>query len=160
MASPFLENLKKSVEEGDFNSEAAKKIIEIDKLADEKKNAFGLVIDRSEKSGFAESVTEEEAAAANSDFEKKMEETKKQDEENKRIADLANAVSTQLSTLIEIEDMVKLSVVDMLSFTEELEEKFSKEFEAKDPMFNDLYLRIQEVKNVFEPTLLEYKHKE
>ena len=34
MASSFLENLKKSVDTGEFNSEAAKKIIEVDKLAD------------------------------------------------------------------------------------------------------------------------------
>jgi hypothetical protein len=149
MASPFLENLKKSVDNGEFNSEAAKKIIEIDKLADEKINAFGLVTDRIEKAGYAESVTEEEAAIVSSKYEEEMEKIKKQD-----------AVNQQLATLIEIEDMVKLSVIDMLTFAKELEEKFGKEFEAKDPMFNDLYLRIQEVKNVFEPTLLEYKHKE
>ena len=34
--SSFLEKLKKAVDTGEFNSEAAKKIIEIDKLADEK----------------------------------------------------------------------------------------------------------------------------
>jgi len=160
MGTPFLDNLKKAVETGEFNSEAAKKIIEIDKLADEKKNAFGLVTDRIEKSGFAKSVTEEEAAALNSDYEKQMELVKKQDEENKRIADLTNLVDTQLTTLVEIEDMVKLSIIDMLTFTNELEEKFSKELEAKDPMFKDLYLKIQEVKNKFEPALLDYVHKE
>ena len=149
--SEFLDNLKKSVDTGEFNSEAAKKIIEIDKLADEKAtgNAFKMVQDRIEKAGFVESVTEEEAIVLNSEYEKKMEEIKKQD-----------AVNTQVATLIEIEDMVKLSVQDMLSFAKELEDKFSKEIEAKDPMFNDLYVKIQEVKNKFEPTLLEYVHKE
>ena len=38
--------------------------------------------------------------------------------------------------------------------------RFSKEFEAKDPMFNDLHLKIKEVENKFEPALLEYIHKE
>jgi hypothetical protein len=129
MATPFLDNLKKAVETGEFNSEAAKKIIEIDKLADEKKNAFGLVTDRIEKSGYAKSVTEEEAAPINSEYEKQMELVKKQDEENKRIADLTNLVGTQLDTLGEIEDMVELSIADMLSFVDELEGRFQKEFD-------------------------------
>jgi len=150
MASPFLENLKKSVEEGDFNSEAAKKIIEIDKLAETMKASAAekSLNDRLEKAG-VKIVTEEEAAAINPQYEKQMADIKKQD-----------AVNQQIATLIEIKDMVKLSILDMLSFTKELEEKFTKEFEAKDPIFNDLYLQIQEVKNKFEPTLLDYIHKE
>ena len=150
MASPFLENLKKSVEEGDFNSEAAKKIIEIDKLAETMKASAAekSLNDRLEKAG-VKIVTEEEAAAINPQYEKQMADIKKQD-----------AVNQQVATLIEIKDMVKLSILDMLSFTKELEEKFTKEFEAKDPIFNDLYLQIQEVKNKFEPTLLDYIHKE
>jgi hypothetical protein len=148
----FLENLKKSVESGDFNSEAAKKIIEIDKLATEKKGstpALNAIFDKMDSTPRKPEPSEEEVLELNSAYEKKMEEIKKQD-----------AVNAQLATLIEIEDMVKLSVIDMLSFTKELEEKFGKEFEAKDPMFSELYLRVQEVKNVFEPTLVEYKHKE
>jgi len=138
MASNFLENLKKSVEEGDFNSEAAKKILEIDRLADEKKNAFGLVGDRIEKTGYAESVSEEEAAAINSEYEKKMEEVKKQD-----------AVNQQLATLIEIEDMVKASIIDMLSYAEELDDKFSKEFENEDPMFGELAQKIEQINSKY-----------
>lgn len=149
MASPFLENLKKSVEEGDFNSEAAKKIIEIDKLAEEKKNAFGLVIDRVEKSGFAKSVTEEEAAAVNSDAEKQLEKIRKQEEENKRIADLTNMINTQISTLIEIEDVIKLSIGDMIAFTDELEGQFSKQFETEDPMFGELSQKIEQIKSKY-----------
>ena len=151
MATPFLDNLKKAVDTGEFNSEAAKKIIEIDKVADNVTGmrALDFAFDMANKEGAIQSVTEEEAAVLNSEYEKKMEEIKKQD-----------AINAQLATLIEIEDMVKLSVIDMLTFTKELEEKFSKELEVKDPMFNDLYFKIQEVKNVFEPTLLEYKHKE
>jgi len=150
----FLDDLKKSVETGEFNSEAAKKIIEIDKLASQKLEGGGTpglnaIYDKIDSAPPKPAPTDEEVLELNSAYEKKMEEIKKQD-----------AVNAQLATLIEIEDMVKLSIVDMLSFTKELEEKFGKEFLAKDPMFNELYLRIQEVKNKFEPTLLEYVHKE
>ena len=44
--NPYLESLKKAVETGDFNSEAAKKIIQIDKNAD---NAKGLSLTEEEK---------------------------------------------------------------------------------------------------------------
>jgi len=142
MASNFLENLKKSVEEGDFNSEAAKKIIEIDKLADIVAPTGGAAANLDKRikdsGGFAESVTEEEAAVLNSDYELEMEKIKKQD-----------AVNQQLATLIEIEDMVKLSIEDMLSFTDELDEKFSKEFEAEDSMFGDLHQKIEQIKSKY-----------
>jgi len=144
----FLQNLKNAVESGDFNSDAAKKIIEIHNLAEEKKNAEALVEKRLNDAGIV-SVNEDEIAPLNSDFEKKMNDIKKQD-----------AVNTQLATLIEIEDMVKASIIDMLGFAKELEEKFEKEFEAEDPMFGDLSLKIEELQNKYEPTLMEYKHKE
>jgi hypothetical protein len=136
----FLDDLKKSVETGEFNSEAAKKIIEVNKLADEKEkqNPFKLVIDRIEKSGFAESATEEEAIVLNSEYEKKMEEIKKQD-----------AVNKQLATLIEIEDMVKATINDMMSFVDELEHKFEKEFDAEDPMFGELNQKIEQIKTKY-----------
>jgi hypothetical protein len=149
MGTPFLDNLKKAVETGEFNSEAAKKIIEIDKLADEKKNALGLVTDRIEKSGFAKSVSEEEAAVLNSDYEKQLALIKKQDEENKRIADLTNLVDTQLATLVEIESMVKLSIEDMLLFADELEGRFQLEFKAENPMFGELSQKIKQIKSKY-----------
>lgn len=147
----FLENLKNAVENGDFNSEAAKKIIEIDKLADEKKStpALNKIFDDIQKGNVEiKTVTEEEAAMIDSDYEKKMEEIKKQD-----------VVNRQLATLIEIDDMVKASIEDMLSFVQELEEKFEKEFEAENPMFGDLSLKMEEIKNKYEPTLIQYAHK-
>jgi len=138
MASNFLENLKKSVEEGDFNSEAARKINEIDKLADEKTQPFKDVTDRLDETGYAESVSKEEAAELNSEYEKQMALTKKQD-----------TVNAQLATLIEIEDLVKASVVDMLEFTKELDENFSEEFKAEDPMFGDLALKMEQIRSKY-----------
>jgi hypothetical protein len=155
--SNFLENLKKAVDTGEFNSEAAKKIIEIDKLADEKLSTMtksGEVLDDSKlaesitdrvKLGGVKTVSEEEALALNSEYEKKMEDIKKQDAENKRIAEVMNVVDKQLATLEEIEEMVNANIKDMLSFTNELKEKFGKEFEAKDPLFADLLAKVNQI---------------
>lgn len=151
MASNFLDNLKKAVEDGDFNSDAAKRIIDIDKLADEKKNtpALNKISDDIDNDNIQiKTVSEDEAAMIQSNYEKEMEKIKKQD-----------AINRQLATLIEIEDMVKASIEDMLLFAQELEEKFEKEFEAEDPMFGDLSLKIEEVKNKYEPTLIQYAQK-
>lgn len=155
MASSFLENLKKSVEEGEFNSEAAKKILEIAELADRK--AKGMTVDelnknvgdRVKESGLAKPVSEEEALELNSEYEKKMAEIKLIEDENKRVADLRNMIDTQLKTLIEIEEMVKASFEDMHSFVDELENKFEKEFDEENPMFADLAQKIDEISNKY-----------
>ena len=63
--------------------------------------------------------TKEEIEAINLEHEKKMKETKKQDIVNK-----------QLAILIDIENMIKLSIRDMLEFCYELEELFSAEFDG------------------------------
>ncbi len=155
MATSFLDNLKNAVDNGDFNSEAARKLIEIGNLADtkfipktneqllEKLNTVKekLVGDN------AVTVTEEEAAAINAEYEAYMEDVKKRD-----------AVNVQLATLVEIENMVKLSVVDMLTFIDELEEKFPDELGNEEPaipnsipnpMFVELIKKIEEVKTKY-----------
>jgi hypothetical protein len=71
-----------------------------------------------------------------------------------------DAINKQVATLLDIEDMVKLSIGDMLTFVSELEEKFAKDLEEKNPLFADLSFAIEKIKNVYEPTLLEYVHKE
>lgn len=133
----FLENLKNDLEKGDFNSEAAKKINEIDKLADTKDNAGDLLEKRLDAAG-VKTVTEEEVTSVSSDYEKKMEEIKKQDVVNK-----------QLATLIEVEDMVKASVEDMLLYLNELEENFGKQFEEEDPMFGELSQKIEQIRSKY-----------
>lgn len=157
MEGNFLENLKKAVETGEFNSDAAKKIIEINKLADNKINRTTKIdLDKSiedlEKSiedklkiGGIRTVSEEEAKMYNSQYEEKMQEITKTDAENKRIADLIDAADNQLSVLTEIEDMVKLSINDMMTFVEELKQKFSKEFEEKNSITENLLAKINEV---------------
>lgn len=133
----FLENLKQDLEKGDFNSEAAKKINEIDKLADTKNNVDDLLEKRLDAAG-VKTVTEEEVSSVNSDYEKKMEEIKKQDVVNK-----------QLATLIEVEDMVKASIDDMFLYLDELEENFEKQFEEEDPMFGELSQKIEQIRSKY-----------
>jgi len=141
--SEFLDNLKKAADDGIFNSEAAKKILAVNELADVKlgngspedlEKLKENLEKRIGESGVTKSVTEEEVIEINSEYEKKMEAIKKQD-----------AVNAQLAILIEIEDMVKASVEDMFSFTEELEAKFEKEFKDEDPIFGDLSVKIEEI---------------
>lgn len=146
MASDFLNNLKKTVEAGDFNSEAAKKIIEISDLADSKMGstkAIDAAMEAAEREGAVVTVTEQEAAAINSAYEEKMANIKKQD-----------AINVQLATLIDIEDMLKANIDDMFSFTDELEEKFAKEFEAEDPMFGELYQKIENLKSQYKKLII------
>lgn len=163
--SEFLENLKKAADSGEFNSEAAKKILEVSELADAKLKGKDVATElekikeslkkRAEEDNSEEvkeiketkPFSEEEVLELNSQYEKQMAAIKKRD-----------AVNAQLATLMEIEDMVKASVEDMFNFTKELEAKFEKEFETEDPIFGDLYLKIEELKNKYEPTLMEYKH--
>jgi hypothetical protein len=141
--NPYLESLKKAVDTGDFNSEAAKKIIQIDKNAD---NVQGLSLTEEEKAELAKRrldgtlkentvVTEEEVLKLNSEYEKEMAKIKKED-----------TVNLQLATLTDIEDMVIASVNDMVSFIKELEDKFKKEFDENDPIFEKLKTKTLQIK--------------
>lgn len=64
-----------------------------------------------------------------------MEEIKKHDAANKILA-----------TLIDIEDMVKVSIDDVLLHINELEDMFGKEFEAENPIYGELSQKIQQIK--------------
>ena len=168
----FLENLKKAADTGEFNSEAAKKILEINELADKKlgngtiedlerlkeKLTKRVVEPEKAKSTPAEPtgkiadvpeepeetknveavpkpIDEEEVQELNSEYEKKMANLK-----------LIDAVNAQLAMLIEIEDMVVLTIGDMFGHITEIETNFKSEFEAENPMFGDLYQKIEEIK--------------
>ena len=120
--SSFLENLKKAADTGEFNSEAAKKIIDINNLAESKLGSTtpeGIeeLKERIEKryKDSVEPITEEKVLEINSEYEKKMETLRKTD-----------MVNGQLAVLIDIEDMVKASVDDMFLFVAELETKFEE----------------------------------
>ena len=137
----FLDDLKNAVNEGDFNSEAAKKIIDIDKNTG---NTRGLLLTDEEKEKLEKNkktmlnVTEEDAASANLEYAKKIEIIKKQD-----------ALNGQLRMLAEIEDTIKASIAYILSFVDELKDKFSKEFEAADPLFGELLEKSKQIKDKY-----------
>lgn len=137
--SEFLDNLKKAADDGEFNSEAAKKIVEINKLANTKiskgtqeelekiKEGLEKRLEDSDETKMSAAVTEEEALELNSEYEKKMEKIKETD-----------TINAQIATLIEIEDMVKLSISDMFEFIETLNEKFKDKLdEARSKYSND-----------------------
>jgi len=148
----FLKNLKDVVEKGEFNSEVANKINEINELTEKKLSGFKNdgkqikeaihEIEDSLKKRVVEAghktVTEEEVKEFNSEYEKKMTEFKK--------IDLANK---QLATLIEMEDMVLASIEDMLMYCEELESKLDDEFDRENPKFGELYQKIESLKSKY-----------
>lgn len=144
--SNFLDNLKNAADNGEFNSEAAKKILEINELADTKIGEgtpadiekLQETLEKRQGEEHVEPVSEEKVVEANTEYEKKMAQFKKLD-----------AVNAQIATLVEIEDMVKLSVEDMFEFVSELEAKFKKEFETEDPIFGDLYLKIESINSKY-----------
>jgi hypothetical protein len=131
--SKFLDDLKNSVESGEFNSEAAKKIIEVDKLADSVSGTKALD-ELKEKVG-VKNVTDEEVGTLNTTYVKRMEEISKVDIANK-----------QLAMLVDIEDMVKMSISDMMTYVTQIETQMEKELK-EDPLFHDLLLKIEEIKN-------------
>ena len=136
--SEFLKNLVNAVETGDFNSDAAKKINEINSLADKKTPAESeeAIKKRLESAGIK--VLSDDDIALNTQFEEKMEEIKKQDEANKVLA-----------TLIDIEEMVNASVDDMLSYIDEIQNKYVDELNKENLKYGDLYLKIEEIKSKF-----------
>ena len=120
--SDFLKNLKDAVENEEFNSEAAQRINKINELADEKSvGGAQEELDKRLEDAGVKNVTAEEAVAISSQYEEKMAKIKERD-----------AVNAQLATLIEIDDMVKLSIIDLFEFLEGLEEKFAKQFDDVD----------------------------
>jgi hypothetical protein len=133
MATDFLDNLKKAVDTGEFNSEAAKKIKAIDELADTKVDADEKITERLKQAGI-KIVTEEEAEVINAEYEIKMQEIKERD-----------LVLQQIKTLQEIDETVMLSVQDMRDFIQTLEESFDKE----KPIHADIFTEIEKIKNKY-----------
>jgi len=130
MASSFLESLKNAVEQGDFNSEAAKKINQIDSLADTEIDAEEKVDERLKAAGIR-TVSEKETIELNSEYEKKMLEIKEKD-----------VILQQIKTLTDIEETVMLSIYDMKDFVETLEDTFDK----TRPINNELFAAIDAIR--------------
>jgi hypothetical protein len=131
----FLDNLKKDLDTGEFNSEAAKKIIEIDKLAETKTAAESeeALNKRLEVVG-VKVLKEEDVETLNSEYEEKMAKIKKTDDAYKQLADLADK-----------EEQIMTAITDMITLANELKDEFAAEFEAKDPAFSDLLAKINHI---------------
>ena len=130
MANNFLEELKKAVEEGNFNSEAAKKINDIDKLA-ESMLASGSLKGKDLNNNIDPNAKFEETEEAIA----KLKELKVQDEINGEIANISN-----------MEDDLLLHFDYIKESLESIEGKYDRE----NPLYNDLFVKIDELKNIFE----------
>jgi hypothetical protein len=140
MASPFLENLKKSVEEGDFNSEAAKKISEIEKLANKKINEIKKLEEieesinkRLEDAGIR-TINEEDIKNVNSEYNKKMSEIEEK-----------NAVLKQIKILRDIDENIIICITELFDFIKTLEEAFNE----KNMNHIELFIEINKLKNKY-----------
>ena len=147
----FLDDLNKAVESGEFNSDAAKKINEIDKLANSKTLAQSLEdLDKRLEANGVKDVSAEEVATLNSQYEKQMEKFKEDD-----------MINAQTTTLIEIQNMVKLTISDMFDFIDGLEtskfgdkikeagNKYSNEFAKENEAYITLAKQLEEIKTEY-----------
>lgn len=145
--SKFLDDLKKAVDSGEFNSDAAKKILEVNRLADEKMKDLIRIdeetvesksVDKRLEDAGIKKVSKEEADEINAQSMKKMAELEKKQFNNDRML-----------VLIDIENMVKLSIEDMMGFIKETEKFLEEKFDKEDPTFNELKAKIAEIKTKY-----------
>lgn len=145
--SKFLDDLKNAVNSGEFNSEAAKKILEVNRLADEKMKDLTRIdeetvqsksVDKRLEDAGIRKVSKEKADEINALGIKKMAELEKKQFNDDRML-----------VLIDIENMVKLSIEDMMGFINETEGFLEEKFDNEDPTFNDLKAKIAEIKTKY-----------
>lgn len=145
--SKFLNDLANAVNSGEFNSEAAKKILEVNRLADEKMKDLTRIdeetvqsksVDKRLEDAGIRKVSKEEADEINALSIKKMAELEKK-----------QFINDRMLVLIDIENMVKLSIEDMMGFIKETEEFLEEKFDNEDTTFDDLKAKIAEIKTKY-----------
>ena len=145
--SKFLNDLANAVNSGEFNSEAAKKILEVNRLADEKMKDLTRIdeetvqsksVDKRLEDAGIRKVSKEEADEINALSIKKMAELEKK-----------QFINDRMLVLIDIENMVKLSIEDMIGFIKETEEFLEEKFDNEDTTFDDLKAKIAEIKTKY-----------
>jgi len=167
--SKFLEDLKNAADNGQFNSDAAKKILEINELADSKIGAGkqedldrlkeslekrqNEVVPEEKQEKAIEAVEEieelENVKEVEEIGEEKVAEAYTEYEKKMAMFKKQDTINAQIATLTEVEDMVKLTITDMFDFVTTLETTFEKEIEAKDPMLAELILKINSIKATY-----------
>lgn len=114
MNDEFLNKLKDSLEKGEFNSDAAKKINEISKKADQiSENASSDEIaerinDKIKESGEKEKPQEDEIPEINSEYEKEMERFKLESERGVRIAEILNIDNNITNEIISLMNKIQM----------------------------------------------------
>ena len=142
--SKFLENLKNSLEKGEFNSDIAKKMNEINELADKKIEEGMTTNDLEEsllkkaKEGGIKSVNEEEAVEINQEYEKKLAEIK-----------LVDAYNKEEALLIDIEDAVQATIEDLFDYIKSVKDRHVKAMLENDPLISGLNERIITIENKY-----------
>ncbi|WP_213349829.1 hypothetical protein [Candidatus Vampirococcus lugosii] len=154
--SDFLNKLKEAVDKGEFNSSAANKINEINKLVEKKtkeieNNGKGdiqyanLLTDELKKrtEQYIDSVgrkvgSEDEMKESNTEYEKKMGEFKKIDFINK-----------ELSILIDMDDVILENIKEMMKHVNELVYVLEKEFNEKGENFIMITEKIENLKSKY-----------
>ena len=140
--SDFLDKLKSAVDNGEFNSEVAKKINDIDELVNVKiVNDDLKLIDKlddvTERSASEDVVklSVEEITEANTEYERKMSHFKKIDFINGSYANLVN-----------IDNVINQSIEDIINYIGDIESQFENEISEDDPMITQLVTEIERIK--------------
>jgi hypothetical protein len=134
----FLDDLKKAVDTGEFNSEAAKKVIEVEKKADVLAPNAEANIEQRLKDVGIKTVSEDVANTSKTEYDMKMKALREID-----------AINSHTANLIEIEDMVKASINDMLSFANDLEIQFGEKFKTGAVHYGNMQSQINAIKTKY-----------
>lgn len=146
----FLDNLKQSLDTGEFNSEAAKAINQLDELAN------GALHRAKQGSGTVEHNLQSEIAkrgltAAPTTKAEADEANRRAEAEMKAIKE-NNVILKVIATLINIEETVYESVKDMTYHIYELEDRF----DIENPAHREIFVAIDKVKEKY-GSLIERK---
>lgn len=135
----FLDELKKAVDEGNFNSEAAKKINKIDDLANKKQNKssnkdlMDSINEKIDKSG-TKTVNDDEISEINSNYQKIMEQRSKEEK-----------IFAIIATLDNIDNEIQNKIKDLHKLIVEQKDKFNENDKGYDKLQN----KIEELNNKY-----------
>lgn len=137
--SDFLKKLKDAADNGEFNSEAAKKIIEIDKKANDfsetkTTNEMEESLNKKIEDSGVKSVSEEDVAKLNSEYEEKMKEHAKKEK-----------ILATIATLSNMDDDIEKIMNDLFLFIFKLKSNYDPE----DKDCGELYEKIKELENKY-----------
>lgn len=135
----FLEDLKKAVEDGNFNSDAAKRINDIDKAANDvnknkSKDEIKKSIDEKVENSGAKTVDEDKVAELNSKYEEKMQQRAKEE-----------TIYATIATLDNLDNEIEKARNDLFLFIQQQRNKYDPD----DSDCAELYEKINELTNKY-----------